>query len=215
MRPGSAFALKKFHLGLLFWQTAQEGQKLTERSEINADKNLLLLLTYHVFYPQCTAVFFKAAQSQDGYMSDRLDIDLKASTDTTLSILQWWWAVYTEMGAIFFSCQVWQKGFMLPPQGFPLQHQNGTLVATGFFMKNSSIVILQTQSHLQWSWVIYRQCQPIFSVFPICCTILFLPVGNSWEMLRQENTVCMMLLHMCWFTDLRGEGSGLWHPIVN
>lgn len=101
-----------------------------------------LLPTYHVFYPACTTVFFTAAQNQDGYVSDRLDIDLKASTDTTLSVPQCCCAVYMEMGAIFFPCQLWQKGFMLPPEGFPLQHQNCALVATGFFIKKSSIVTL-------------------------------------------------------------------------
>lgn len=154
-------------------------KKVIERSQINVNKNLQVPLTRYVFYPQCIAVFFfTAAQNQNGYVSDRLDIDLKASTDTTLSIVQCCWAVYMEM--IFFSCQVWQKGFMLPPQGFPLQHQNRALVATGFFIKDSSIVTLQTQT-LQWSWVIYRQCQPIFSVFlwmqPLIYTLMHTPSG--------------------------------------
>lgn len=103
MWPGLAFAPKQLHLSLFFWQTAQLGQKVTERSQINSNKNLLLLLTYYVFYPQCTTVFFTAAQNQAGYVSDRLDVDLKASTDTTLSILQCCRAVYMEMGAIFLS----------------------------------------------------------------------------------------------------------------
>lgn len=51
-------------------------------------------------------------------------------------------------------------------EGFPLQRQNCTLVATGFFIKDSSIVTPQTSGHLARSWVIYRGCQRIFSIFP-------------------------------------------------
>lgn len=40
--PGLAFVPKQLHLGLFFLQPAQE-QKFTERSQINANKNLLLL----------------------------------------------------------------------------------------------------------------------------------------------------------------------------
>lgn len=109
---------------------------------------------------------FTAAQNQDGYVSNWLDIDLKQPTETAISLLQCCWAVYMEMDLIFFSYQVWQKRFRIPPQGFPLQHQNCTLVGTGFFINNPSIVTLQTWNHWQRSWVIYRQCQPIFSVFP-------------------------------------------------
>lgn len=90
-------------------------KKVLKRPQIHLNGNLWLMLTPHSFYPQCTAVFFTAAQNWDGHVSNRLDIDLKAFTDTTLSVLQCCWAVDSEMDTIFFSCQVWQKVFMLPP----------------------------------------------------------------------------------------------------
>lgn len=64
---------------------------------------------------------------------------------------------------------------------FPLQRQNCTLVATGFFIKDSSIVTPQTSGHLAWSWVIYRGCQPFSSIFPwmqpLIHTLLLKPSG--------------------------------------
>lgn len=157
--PGLPFVPKQLHLGLFFWQTAQE-QSATERSQINANRNLLL--HQYVLPTMHRSVFHSGAKPR--YASDWLDIDLKASTDTTLSILQRCRAAHTQMGAIFFSCQVWQKGFMLPPRDFPLKRQNCTLV-TRFFIKNFPTVALKTQSHLQQSWVIYRKCESIFGVF--------------------------------------------------
>lgn len=45
-------------------------------------------------------------------------------------------------------------------RGLSLQHQNHTLVATGFFIKDTAIVTPLSSTHLVCSWVIYWQCQP-------------------------------------------------------
>lgn len=42
---------------------------------------------HHTLYPQCTAVFLSAAQNRDGQVFNQLDIDLKALTDTTSSVI--------------------------------------------------------------------------------------------------------------------------------
>lgn len=48
-------------------------------------------------------------------------------------------------------------------QGLSLQHENHTLVATGFFMKDTAIVTPLSSTHLVCSWVIYSQCRAFWS----------------------------------------------------
>lgn len=49
-------------------------------------------------------------------------------------------------------------------QVLSLQRQNHTLVATGFFIKDTAIVTPLSSTHLVCSWVIYWQCQALWSL---------------------------------------------------
>lgn len=67
---------------------------------------------------------------------------------------------------------MWRKGVQIlqPPRFFPLWHKNYTLVAAGFFIKDAAMVGPLSSTHLVCSWVIYRPCQPLQSLFTLTLT---------------------------------------------